>query len=261
MNKLAHIAALVLAATALVVALWSPREAVQAPPSPAAPAEQPASAAADVIGLERRLKALEDTAVGLSRRLMEVERRPTVTADGKVVPSAASPALAAEVEQLRDEVRGLVAGEALNSEGGKAFLKDAVRDVQSEMRDEQRAERQQQWQQAQVQQQAQQQERVRKFITDARLNYNQEQTLTRRMEAEATRRQALIDEVRAGTKTMRDMRQALRTETQQTDQEMNAILDESQRAQYQSLRREDRRWSAPPGGRAGGRGRGNAATP
>ncbi|MFP2957615.1 hypothetical protein ACLEPN_07215 [Myxococcus sp. 1LA] len=258
MNKLASIAALVLAATALVVALWSPRETVQAPP-PAAPVEQPTSAAADVIGLERRIKALEDTAVGLSRRLMEVERRPTVTADGKVVPSTGSPALAAEVDKLREEVRGMVAGEALNSEGGRDYLKDAVRNVQAEMREEQRAERQQQWHQAQAQQQVQQQERVRKFVTDARLNYNQEQTLTRRLEAESTKREALMEEVRAGTKSMRDVRQVLRTESQQTDQEMNAILDESQRAQYQTLRRDDRRWGGPPGGQSGGgRGRGNA---
>ncbi|WP_426751069.1 hypothetical protein [Myxococcus sp. Y35] len=255
MNKLASIAALVLAATALVVALWSPREPVQAPP-PAPPPEQPTSAAADVIALERRVKALEDTAIGLSRRLMEVEKRPTVTADGKVVTSPAPASLAAEVEQLRSEVQGMVAGEALNSEGGRDFLKDMVRNVQDEMRDEQRAERQQRWQQAQVQQQAQQQERVRQFITDARLNYNQEQTLTRRLEAESTKRQALMEEVRAGTKSMRDVRQALRAETQQTDQEMNAILDESQRAQYQTLRRGDRRFGGPPGGRTGGQGRG-----
>jgi len=39
-NKLASIAALVLAATALVVALWNPREPVQAAPPPAPP-EQP----------------------------------------------------------------------------------------------------------------------------------------------------------------------------------------------------------------------------
>lgn len=255
MNKLASIAALFLAATALVVALWSPRETVQAPP-PSPPPEQPSSVAADVINLERRVKALEDTSISLSRRLMEVERRPTLTADGKVVASPPPAALAAEVEQLRAEVRGMVAGEALNSEGGRDYLKDAVRNVQDEMRNEQRAERQQQWQQAQVQQQAQQKERVRKFITDARLNYTQEQTLTRRMEAESTKRQALMEEVRAGTKTVRDMRQALRTESQQTDQEMNAILDEAQRSQYQSLRREDRSVGGPPGGQRGGQGRG-----
>ncbi len=253
MNKLASIAALVLAATALVVALWNPREPVQAAPPPAPP-EQPTSAAADLINLERRVKALEDTAVGLSRRLMEVERRPTVTADGKVVPGAPA-ALAAEVEQLRAEVRGMVAGEALDSEGGRDFLKDMVRTVQDEMRTEQRAERQQQWQQIEVRQQAEQQQRMRQFITDARLNYNQEQTLARRLETEASKRQALMDEVRAGTKSVRDMRQALRAEAQQTDQEMNALLDESQRSQYQTLRRGERRFGGPPGGQAGGRGR------
>ncbi|GHG73319.1 hypothetical protein [Comamonas sp. JC664] len=254
MNKLASIAALVLAATALVVTLWSPRETVQAPP-PAPPVEQPSSVAADVINLERRMKALEDTAIGLSRRLMEVEKRPMMTADGKVVPGA-SPALAAEVEKLREEVRGMVAGEALNSEGGRDYLKDVVRNVQDEIRTQQRAERQEQWHQVQAQQSEQQKERVRQFVTDARLDYNQEQTLNRRMEAEATKRQALIEEVRAGTKSARDMRQAVRAETQLTDKEMNAILSEEQLKQYEAMRRSDRGFGGgPPGGRAGGRGR------
>jgi polyhydroxyalkanoate synthesis regulator phasin len=149
MNKLLGIASLALASAALAVALWSPRQdGAPAPVQQEAPA---AASPADVEDLERRVRALEDTALGLSRRLMALEGRPVVSADGGVV--AAPAALTAELEQLRAEVRGLVAGEALHSEGGRTWLKDMVRSVQ-EMRNEQRQARQQEWQQAQAQAQS-----------------------------------------------------------------------------------------------------------
>ncbi|QSQ27639.1 hypothetical protein JY651_23210 [Pyxidicoccus parkwayensis] len=249
MNKLLGIASLVLASTALAVSLMGRGE-------PAAPApahqEAPASAtAADMEELEQRIRALEDTSLGLSRRLMALEARPAVSADGGVV--AAPAGLSAEIEQLRAEVRGMVAGEALNSEGGRAYLKDAVRSVQDEMRNEQREARQQEWAQMQAQAQTQRAERLRKFVTEAGLNYNQEQTLTRRMQAEETKRQALMAEVQAGTKNPRDIRQELRAERQQTDQEMSSLLNEEQQAKYRELRQEEWGNGRQRGGfRAGG---------
>jgi Skp family chaperone for outer membrane proteins len=93
---------------------------------------------------------------------------------------------------------------------------------------------------------------VRQFISDAHLNYNQEQALTRRLEAEDARRQALLQEVSAGTKNPRDMRQALRAERQQTDEEMRSLLDEAQRAKYDEMRREEWREERPRGGGRGG---------
>jgi hypothetical protein len=247
MNRLLGIASVVLASAALAVALMGRGE----PATPASsPEDAPATAvsSADVEDLERRVRALEDTALGLSRRLMALEQRPVVSADGGVV--AAPAALTAELEQLRAEVRGMVAGEALNSEGGRAWLKDTVRAVQDEMRSEQREARQQEWAQAQLQAQSQRAERLRQFVSDAKLNYNQEQTLTRRMQAEDAKRQALMAEVQAGTKNPRDIRQELRAERQQTDQEMNALLDEAQQAKYLEMRREENRG----GGMRGQRG-------
>jgi hypothetical protein len=242
MNKLLGIASLTLASAALAVALWGPRQDGAPAPSPQ---EAPtATSPADVEDLERRVRALEDTALGLSRRLMALEQRPVALADGGVVAGVPA-ALSAEVEQLRAEVRGLVAGEALHSEGGRTYLKDMVRSVQEEMRDEQRQTRQQEWQQAQAQAQAQRGERVRQFISDARLDYNQEQALTRRLQAEDAKREALLAEVSAGTKNPREVRQALRAERQQTDTEMRALLDEGQQAKYEEMRREER----PRGGR------------
>lgn len=249
MNRFLGIASLVLASTALAVSLMGRGE-------PATPASSPEDApaltdSADVEDLERRVQALEDTALGLSRRLMALEQRPTVSAAGGGV--AAPAALTAELEQLRAEVRGMVAGEALNSEGGRAYLKDAVRAAQEEMRNEQREARQQEWVQAQAQVQSQRAERLRQFVSDAKLNYNQEQTLTRRMQAEDAKRQALLAEVQAGTKNPRDIRQELRAERQQTDQEMNALLDEAQQAKYREMRREENRGGrGQRGQRAGG---------
>jgi hypothetical protein len=192
---------------------------------------------------------------------MALEQRPAVSADGGGVVAGAPAALTAELEQLRAEVRGLVAGEALGSEGGKAYLKDAVRAVQEELRTEQRQTRQQAWMQTQAQADAQRSERVRKFVSDARLDYNQEQTLNRLLQAEEAKRQALLEEVRAGTKNPRDLRQELRADRQRTDQEMSALLDESQQARYRELRREEGREVRPPGGQRGGWGWAEGAQP
>ncbi|NMO21178.1 hypothetical protein HPC49_10510 [Pyxidicoccus fallax] len=251
MNKLLGIASLVLASAALGVSLWGSGE--KSAPAPVVQEAPVGASPADVEDLERRVRALEDTTLGLSRRLIALEQRPVVSADGGVVAGAPA-ALTAELEQLRAEVRSMVAGEALNSEGGRAYLKDAVRAVQDEMRTEQRETRQQAWMQTEAQAQTQRNERVRKFVSDARLNYNQEQTLTRRLQAEDTKRQALLQEVSAGTKSPRDVRQELRAEREQTDREMNALLDEGQKAQYQELRREERPMRGAGWGRGGGAG-------
>jgi hypothetical protein len=250
MNRLPGIAAFVLASAALAVALWGSGE--KSPPTPVPAPEAPAGASRadmDMEDLERRVRALEDTALGLSRRLMALEQRPGVAADGGVGVAVAPAALTAELEQLRAEVRGLVAGEALGSEGGRAYLKDAVRAAQEELRAEQRQARQQEWMQAQAEARTQREERLRRFVSDARLNYTQEQALMRRIQAEETRRQALMQELSAGTKTPRDLRQELRAERQRTDQEMSALLDEAQQAQYREMRREEWREERPRGGR------------
>jgi hypothetical protein len=148
----------------------------------------------------------------------------------------------------------MVAGEALQSQGGREYLKEMVRSVQEEVRTEQRQERQARFQQAQTQAQAQQAERWRQFASEARLSYSQEQALQQRLETESTRRQALFDEVRAGTKNPRDVRQELRALRTQTDQEMHAVLDETQRAKYDELRREERQQERPGRNREQGGG-------
>lgn len=252
MNRFLGPASLGLSVLALAIALLGSRGETVAPP----PANEPAADAftsLELEAIERRVESLEQTALSLSKRLMLLEQRPVAASDGGV--AAVAPAsLAAEVEQLRSEVRGMIAGEALQSQGGRDYLKEAVRSVQEEMRTEQREQRQQQLLQAQAQAQAGRAERLRQFASDAKLSYSQEQELTRRMQGEDAQRQALFDAVRAGTKSPRDARQEVRQLRQQTDKEMAAVLDESQRAQYEEMRREERREERPRGGQWRGQG-------
>jgi hypothetical protein len=256
MHRFLGPASLGLSLLALAVALWAPRGEPVAPAS--SPSEPPSSdASRELKELERRVKNLEDTSLSLSKRLMLLEQRPVVTSDGGVV--AVAPGLAAEVEQLRSEVRGLVAGEALNSEGGRQYLKEMVRSVQDDMRNEQREARQQQFQQVQAQVQAARAERIRQFASDAKLSYSQEQELSRRMQNEDTQRQALMDAVRNGEKSPRDIRQEVRQLRDQTDQAVKAVLDESQQAKYDEMRREEMRELRGGGmGPGGWRGQGQA---
>jgi hypothetical protein len=253
MNRFLGPASLGLSLLALAVALWGPRGETVAPTSlPTEPSA--ASSSPEWKELERRVKNLEDTSLSLSKRLMLLEQRPVVSADGGVV--AVAPSLAAEVEQLRSEVRGLVAGEALNSEGGREYLKEMVRSVQDDMRAEQRELREQRFQQAQAQVMATRAERLRQFVSDARLSYSQEQELNRRMQNEDAQRQALTEALLAGSKSTRDVRQELRQLRNQTDTEMKALLDESQQVKYDEMRREERRESRPGGWREQGQGQG-----
>lgn len=241
MNRILGFAALGLSVLALAVALTNSWEAPIVPPpsehAPVAPASQ------DVKALEMRVKALEDTVVLLSSRVMELERRPGAPAGstGGAVGGAPPATLAQEVEQLKAEVRGMVAGEALNSQGGREYLKEMVRSVQDEMRTTQRQERQQQWAQNQAQAQTQRAERWRKFASEAGLNYSQEQELTRRLQDEDAQRQALLDQVSAGGKSPRDLRQDMRALQTQTDEAMAKVLSAEQKAQYDAMRRDERR--------------------
>jgi hypothetical protein len=245
MNRVISFASLGLAVLALAVALSSPREEAVSSPQDERPSP---GSSQDVQALEKRVKALEDTVVSLSSRVMAIERRP-VASDGSGGAVAAPVALAQEVEQLKTEVRSMVAGEALNSQGGREYLKEMVRSVQDEMRTTQRQERQQQWAQAQTQAQTERSERLRKFVSEAGLNYSQEQEFTRRMQEEDTRRQALAGELSAGSKSQRDMRQELRTMRNQMDEAMQKLLSEPQRAKYEELRREERGQARPGAGR------------
>lgn len=252
MNRFLGLSSLGISLLALGVALWGPQgEPVAAPPPSAASA---AFSAPDAKALEQRVKALEDTATSLSRRLMVLEQqRPGPGVDGNGA-AGAPVSLAAEVAQLRSEVRGLTGGQSLQSEAGRQAFKEMLRSVQDEMRTEQRDQRRQQAEQFQSQLQAQHTERVRQFVSTARLSSSQEQELNRRLQGEDTQRQAVMDAVRTGEKSPQDARQEVRQLREQTDKDVKAVLDQSQQSQYDEMRRQDfhqARGGWPGAGRGG----------
>lgn len=223
--------ALLLSIAALATALLRPAPA-PAPVPDAAPARSNDALAA----LERRIDLLEETSEHLEQRVGELLRRPALTAwaaDGGAAPAG----LAIEVAQLRSEVRGMIAGEALNSEGGKAYLKDAVRGVQEELLTEERKQRAERFAASQTKRQAETTAQWKKFVTDARLDYTQEQTLNRVLEAEAAARKALFDQLRDGTKTFADLRGDMRKTREDADATMKAALTADQFKEYSATRR------------------------
>ncbi|SET76257.1 hypothetical protein SAMN05443639_104223 [Stigmatella erecta] len=251
MNRFLGFSSLGLAALALVVALANSSPVI-VPPPPVG--EFPGAAAGpEVQALEKRVQALEGTVQLLSQRLREAERRPgTAAAPGEGAP----PALAAEVDQLKDEIRGLMAGEALNSEGGREYLKEMMTSVQDEMRDARRKEQEQRWMQAMSQVQLDRSGNWRKFVSEAGLNASQEQQLMRRLEDEDSRRKTLIEEVRAGTKQPREMQRELREARKQTDEEMQKLLGADQQKKYVEARRDEWRQARGVGGPGGPGGQG-----
>jgi hypothetical protein len=243
-GKLLPIAAVVLAAGALFVTLL---RGISEPTHAPLPVE-PADNRAELSALEKRVDSLEESNQYLERKVVELSRRPALVSDG----GAAAPAqVAQEIEQLRAEVRGMVAGEALSSEGGKAYLKDAVREVQEELFEQQRVERFARMAAAQEKNDVAQKERWKQFVTTAHLDYGQEQTLNKLLDAEATQRKALMDDVKNGSKQFGDVRPALRDLRNTTDAEVKKSLNEEQYNQYSSERRESRRDEGGAGNRGG----------
>ncbi|SEM28415.1 hypothetical protein SAMN05444354_11487 [Stigmatella aurantiaca] len=251
MNRFLGFSSLGLAALALVVALANSSPVI-VPPPPVV--EVPGAAGPELQVLEKRVQALEGTVQLLSQRLREAERRPgSAAAPGEGAPPAA---LAAEVDQLKDEIRGLMAGEALNSEGGREYLKEMMTSVQDEMRDARRKEQEQRWMQAMSQVQLDRSGNWRKFVSEAGLNAGQEQQLMRRLEDEDARRKTLIEEVRAGTKQPREMQRELREARKQTDEEMQKLLGADQQKKYVEARRDEWRQARGVGGPGGPGGQG-----
>ncbi|RKG75691.1 hypothetical protein D7W79_19800 [Corallococcus exercitus] len=240
MNRILGIASVGLASLALGVALWGPGKS-EAPDTQDAPRVQDSTA--DVRALQTRVKALEETVQLLSQRLMAFEQRGGTASAGTGGPPPAG--LEAEVAKLREELRGVMVGEAMTTDSGRQTLKELMRTVQEEQRTEQRQQWQQQVDQMRTQAEAERSERLKTFITNARLNYSQEQALTKAMQAEDAKRQELAASM-AGGRPGRDMRQQMRDLRTQTDTEMQKVLSAEQLTQYQEMRREDL------GGRGGG---------
>jgi len=179
----------------------------------------------EVTDLRRRIDQLETDNRNLWARVLSSEPR----RDFALSLDAGSQALAHQVEQLRQEVQG----EMLSNDAARNAMKDLIREAGAE-----RAREQFSAVQARQQQRAEKQkEKWQSFISTARLTSQQEQRLTERLVAEDQARKALsvleMDDAREGY-------QALRNQQRETDRLVLPTLDETQKAQYQALRREER---------------------
>ncbi|MCC6995885.1 MAG: hypothetical protein IT370_14850 [Deltaproteobacteria bacterium] len=253
MKRALTIAPIVLSAAALAVALlWRP--AASAPtrrprverPEPSDPAPgPPARSLADDETAE-----LSWRITGLSRRLDALEKR--VSSGGATTGGAgASAASAPELADLRSDIDALLTGQAMETQTGRARVKEIFRSVQDEVFAERAQERMTQREQAQA-------ERFKAFVTTARLSAAQEQQLKAAMDAEQQRRTELMEKLRAagpgqgGRQGFEEMR-ALR---QSTDEAAKKILSEEQYSSYEELRQQGR--GRGPGGPGGGFGGGAA---
>jgi hypothetical protein len=228
MSRLLPLLAVILSAAALGMA-------ISRPASQEAPAANPGAQNDDeLVAFDRRIELLEETTQHLEQRLTELSRRPAAAGGTAEAPAG----IAHDVAQLRTEVRAMIAGEALQSEGGKAYLRDAVRGVQEELAAEERKARTERFAAAQAKSQVEQKERWKKFVTEAGLDYTQEQTLNRLLEAESTMRRQVMDQVRDGKKTFGEVRSELRASREQTDQSMKTAVNAEQFKKYTEQRRE-----------------------
>ena len=252
MKRALTIVPIVLSAAALAVALlWRP--AASAPtrrprgerPAPSDPAQGPPA----------RLPADDETAelswrlTGLSRRLDALEKR-LASGGAPAGGTSSGGAGVPELADLRSDIDALLTGQAMETETGRARVKEIFRSVQDEVFAERAQERLAQREQAQA-------ERFKAFVTSARLSAAQEQQLAAAMKAEQDKRTELMEKLRAagpgqgGRQGFEEMR-ALR---QSTDEAAQKILSEEQFTAYQELRQQGRgRGPGGPGGGFGGAG-------
>lgn len=185
--------------------------------------------------LKRRVELVEDDNRALWDRVVLLERRPVAVGDGGFVAAAPSAGLEAEVQKLRAELRSVMAGEVLNDPQSRAALKEVIREAEAdaqrqrfddfiERRNKQSEEQKQKW---------------AGFISNSKLSYAAETKLNERLALEETERNKRMEQVRLGEQTWQEVSQYLRTQRRETDQEMTSMLDETQRKDYQQLRRDD----------------------
>lgn len=203
-------------------------------PSEPPPVERAPVAQVDDGELRRRVDQLEDDNRALWDRVSALERRQggvLVAATDGGAPSVPM----TEVTKLRDELRSVMTGEVLSSEAGRAALKDVIREVSEDQQRERTAARQQRVQQRA----AEQREKWKGFASAAKLTWAQEQKLTERLDLEDQLRAALMAQQLEGQGSRDDFRK-LRDTQRETDQAMGALLDDTQKAQFEELRRDER---------------------
>lgn len=239
MSRVLPIVSICLALLAFGVALM-PRGEPTVPPSVVTEVD---SNDEELDFLKRRVELLEDDNRTLWDRVVLLEKRPALIGDG----GGASPAMEAEVARLRAELRSVMAGEVLTDPSSRDALKEVIREAQADQQKERFTQMEERRQKAAEQQKV----RWKSFVTDARLTYAAEQKLNERLALEESERTKKMEQLRLGEQTWREVSDYLRTQRRETDSQMSALMDDTQKQQYQSVRRED--------GAGNGRMRGDGA--
>lgn len=234
MNRVLPVLSLCLALLALAAALV-PRGDSIVVSSP--PVEVPVARDSDP-ELRKRIEQLEDDNRALWDRVVLLEHRQPSASDG----GAGSPGLAAEVAELREQVRGVVTGEVLTNDASRAALKDVIREAEADSQRERLVQRQQRQEQRVEEQKA----KWKDFFATAKLTWPQQQELEKRLAEEEAARRAIAEQLQNGGPNP-DAFRALRDQRKETDQAMGKLLDDTQKEQYQALRREDRGGRGGPG--------------
>ena len=245
MTRLLSIVAIILSIVAIGVVLSKRQppalkavaaEAAQERDEARADAQPPGSDAAQRL----RISSLEMTVGSLVRRVSALEKTPAAVRGGSV---ALKDDDRQQVERLRKEVDSLLTGEAIASDAGRKRFKEVLRTVQDEVF----AER---MQDAMVQIEKDRADRLKKLADEAQLSDAQQQNLQRLLDEESQKRQALLEQVRAGNNPPGAERGAMRQVRQQTDQAVQQVLDQGQYDKYQQMRQAER--NAFRGGPGGG---------
>lgn len=209
--------------------------------APETPKPDLSAVLSEIAPLDERITALEAQATQLGRRLEYLESRPMVTVTGDGSGTAEAVTLAGELERLRAEVTQLRSGALLQTDTGRAQLAEAMRVVEGEQ-DQQRRE---QWAtrqlQAQEQSKAAREQRWRAFASEIRLPSRDEYEMLRLFDEEASQRQAILEQMRAGTLSRRDGRAQLNQIRSRTDEAVVPLIGDEQRQKYRSLRRQEER--------------------
>lgn len=240
MNRVLPLVAVCLSLLAVALALV-PRGDVAPPPMVL---DAPDDNDGELEFLRRRVELLEDDNRTLWNRVTALERRPAATGEAGTAP----PSLAADVEKLRAELHSLMVGDVANSEVGRAAIKDIIREAQGD----QQRERMVRIEERRQQQQDEAKQRWKEFVSKSGLSYAAEQKLTERLAAEEAERTKKMEQLRLGEATWQEVAQYLRTQRKETDDAVTALMDDSQRRQYESVRRADGNGMRGEGGREGG---------
>ena len=227
MSKALAIGAAVLSVISLVVVLS--RGDGGGGQAQVAPAAAERAAKPEIGADDARLSAMEMELTRLIRRVDALERASSPR-PGEPAPAMTADQQARQLASLRSDVDALLTGEPMHTEQGRERLKEVVRSLQGEMFADRVAQREQE-----------RSARLKKLIDDARLSGTQAQDLTRLLDDESQKRQAMMESMRSGGDlTPSAMRDQLRSLRQQTDDSAKSLLSADQFTQYQQMRSEDR---------------------